>query len=191
MLQRYIDDFLSVNLADYDNIGIDFEISKFILLVFVGLCIAFFITDWHRGYMLLAVKKLFRHEALDENSAKTLSELGIEGSLSIKWALSHETRLSKIVKRVGAPEYTYEEYVALMKEQKKNPRAAKKERLDFEKERFYINPNQIKIAKDIEQNYSSSVVKTLLLCFMFAIIFVGVTLIMHDFLSFINSSIIK
>ena len=141
--------------------------------------------------MNLAVKRLFRHEALSQDSAKTLVELGIEGSFSVKWALSHDTRLSKLVKRVGAPEYTYEEYVELMKKKRKNPKAAKEERLDFTKERFYINPEKIAIARDIEANYSSSVIKTALFCLMFAIIFVGITLIMPDLLSFINSSIIK
>ena len=191
MIKRYVNDYLSLNLADYDNIGIDFEISKFLLIVLAGLCVSFFVLDWHRGYMLLAVKKLFRHGALDENSAKTLAELGIERSLSVKWALSSDTRLSKIMKRVGAPEYTYEEYVALMKERKKQKKKTADERPDFDNDRFYINPKRLDEARAIEQSYSSSFVKTLLFCLMFAIIFVGITLIMPELLSLINSSIIK
>ena len=191
MIKRYVNDYLSLNLADYDNIGIDFEISKFLLIVLAGLCVSFFVLDWHRGYMLLAVKKLFRHGALDENSAKTLAELGIERSLSVKWALSSDTRLSKIMKRVGAPEYTYEEYVALMKERKKQKKKTADERPDFVNDRFYINPKRLDEARAIEQSYSSSFVKTLLFCLMFAIIFVGITLIMPELLSLINSSIIK
>ena len=191
MLQRYIDDFLSVNLADYDNIGIDFEISKFILLVLVGLCISFFVINWHRGYMLLAIKKLFRHEALDENSAKTLSELGIDKSYSVKWALSSDTLLSKLVKRVGAPEYTYEEYVALMKAQKKSKKKPESNRPDFTTARFYLNPARLDVSRDIAENYSSSVIKTALLCLLVTIFTVGITLIMPLILSFINSSIIK
>ena len=120
MIKKYINDYLSVNLADYENIGVNFEISKFLLIVLVGLCISFFVIDWHRGYMLLAVKKLFRHEAVDEASAKTLGELGLERSFSVRWALSRDTRLSKIVRRVGAVDYTYEEYIELMKQRKKN-----------------------------------------------------------------------
>ena len=191
MIKRYVNDYLSLNLADYDNIGIDFEISKFLLIVLAGLCVSFFVLDWHRGYMLLAVKKLFRHGALDENSAKTLAELGIERSLSVKWALSSDTRLSKIMKRVGAPEYTYEEYVALMKERKKQKKKTADERPDFVNDRFYINPKRLDEARAIEQSYSSSFLKTLLFCLMFAIIFVGITLIMPELLSLINSSIIK
>ena len=54
----------------------DFEISKFLLIILAALCISFFVIDWHRGYMLLAVKKLFRHGATSEEGAKTLKELG-------------------------------------------------------------------------------------------------------------------
>lgn len=205
MIKQYIKDYLSVNLADYENIGVNFEISKFLLVVLIGLCISFFVIDWHRGYMLLTVKKLFRHEALDEDSAKTLGELGIERSFSVRWALSHDTRLSKIVKRVGAVEYTYEEYIELMKQSKKNKKTftlGKKSvdkpqdtqldsKPDFTVARFYVNPKRMSEARDIEQNYSSSVIKTAVFCLMFVIIFVGITLIMPELLSFINSSIIK
>ena len=205
MIKKYINDYLSVNLADYENIGVNFEISKFLLIVLIGLCISFFVIDWHRGYMLLAVKKLFRHEALDEASAKTLGELGLDRSFSVRWALSHETRLSKIVKRVGEPEYTYEEYVELeksLKNRKKNKAEAAKnadevgtrtqsEKWDFATARFYVNPKRISEAREIEQNYSASVIKTSLFSLMFVIIFVGITLIMPELLSFINSSIVK
>lgn len=205
MIKKYINDYLSVNLADYENIGVNFEISKFLLIVLIGLCISFFVIDWHRGYMLLTVKKLFRHEALDEASAKTLGELGLDRSFSVRWALSHETRLSKIVKRVGEIEYTYEEYVELeksLKNRKKNKAEAAKnadevdtrtqgEKWDFATARFYVNPKRISEAREIEQNYSASVIKTSLFSLMFVIIFVGITLIMPELLSFINSSIVK
>ena len=49
MIKKYINDYLSVNLADYENIGVNFEISKFLLIVLIGLCISFFVIDWHRG----------------------------------------------------------------------------------------------------------------------------------------------
>ena len=203
MIKKYINDYLSLNLADYDNIGIDFEISKFLLAVLVGLCISFFVIDWHRGYMLLAVKKLFRHGALDEASAKTLGELGLDRSFSVKWALSHETRLAKIVKRVGEIEYTYEEYIELEKQKKRKNKAklandgaegaalTQSDKPDFKTARFYLNSNRIDQAREIEQNYSSSVIKTSVFCLMFVIIFVGITLIMPELLSFINSSIVK
>ncbi len=191
MIKKYINDYLSLNLSDYENIGVDFEISKFLLIVLVGLCISFFVIDWHRGYMLLAVKKLFRHEALDEQSAKTLGELGIDKSRSVKWALSHDTRLSKIVKRVGEVEYTYEEYIALSKKLKKEKKKMAPDTPDFAVARFYVNPQRLSEARDIEQNYSSSLIKTAVFSFMFVIIFVGLTLLMPELLSFINSSIIK
>lgn len=205
MIKKYINDYLSVNLADYENIGVNFEISKFLLIALVGLCISFFVIDWHRGYMLLAVKKLFRHEAIDEASAKTLGELGLDRSFSVKWALSRDTRLSKIVRRVGAVDYTYEEYIELMKQRKKNkktfslgeksvgePQSTEPDaKPDFAVARFYLNPKRIDEARDIEQNYSSSVIKTSVFCLMFIIIFVGITLIMPQLLSFINSSIVK
>ena len=190
MIKTYIEDYLSLNLKDYENIGIDLEISKLMIFVLIGLCISFFVIDWHRGYMQLAIKKLFRHEAVSEESAKTLSELGLSRSWSVKWALTHDTRLSKIVKRVGAPEYTYEEYMALMKaerERKKRGEKPKKEKVDLNHARFYISEKWRDEAKNIAENYSSSVVKTALFSLMFIIIFVCITLVMPEILHFINS----
>lgn len=189
IIKSYIENYLSVNLADYENIGIDLEISKLLLLILIGLCISFFVIDWHRGYMLTAIKKLFRHEALDEESAKTLSELGLDRSWSVKWALSHDTRLSKIVKVAGAVEYTYEEYVALMKEKKKRHEKEELDKPDLSTAKFYISSKKLDEARDIQQNYSPSVIKTSLFSLMFIIIFVAITIIMPDILTFINSII--
>ena len=187
MLKKYFEDYLSVNLADYENIGINLEISKLLILVLVGLCISFFVIDWHRGYMQLAVKKLFRHEAESEDSAKTLDELGLSKSRSVKWALSHDTRLSKIVKRVGAPEYTYEEYVALMQQKKKSGEPLWDEKIDFSAAKFYIDQRRVTEARGIAENYTSSPLKTALFSLLFIIIFISLTLIMLDVLFFINS----
>ena len=188
MLKTYFEDYRSVNLADYENIGVDFEISKFLLIVLLALCVSFFVIDWHRGYMLLAVKKLFRHEAVSPESAKTLKELGLDGSKSVKWALSTDTRLSKIVSYVGKPQYTYEEYMALVKERKKSSQKFEEEKPNLNEARFYITERYMDEAKGIEQNYSSSFIKTTLFSLMFIIIFVGITLIMPELLYFINSS---
>ena len=189
MLKSYFEDYLSVNLADYENIGVDFEISKFLLIILAALCISFFVIDWHRGYMLLAVKKLFRHGATSEEGAKTLKELGLDRSKSVKWALLTDTRLSKIMSWVGKPQYTYEEYVALRKEKRESGERFVDERPDLNTARFYISERYMGEAKNIAENYSSSFIKTVFFSLMFVIIFVCLTLIMPELLSFINATI--
>ena len=180
MIKRYIEDYLSVNLSDYPNINIDLPISQILLIIMGVLVVSFFVINWHRGYMTLAVKQLIRHEALNEEGAKTLAELGLDKSFSVKRALSGNTRLSKIVERKDAPKYTYEEYIKLSKEQREALLP------DFEKDKFYIPKGNMDEAHNVYENYSASMPKTIALSVLLVLIFVGLTLAMPTALSLIN-----
>ena len=180
MLKRYIEDYLSVNLSDYPNIDIDFKISQFLLVVMGVLVVSFFVINWHRGYMSLAVKQMIRHEALDEEGAKTLAELRLDGSFAVKRALSGNTRLAKIVERLGAPKYTYEEYMKLSKEERSAMLP------DFASDKFFIPKTKMDEARNVCDNYSASLPKTIAMAVLLVIIFVGLTLAMPTLLSLVN-----
>lgn len=182
MLSKLIYDFFFINLKDYPNIGIDFEINVFLLVLTVALAVCFFVANHYRSTMQLITKQLERHGAKDEESAKTLAELGLERSAWLKWALSHSGQLTRIVGRVGEKIYTYEEYVALSKQKG----GIKDEKIDFAEARFYIRESANERAKHIIENYGTSTFRAILYCVLFLALYVCIALSMPEILSIIN-----
>ena len=107
-----------LNLNEYDSFGgFDFYITIFLWLLTAGLCAGIFFSNYKRNKAIRLTKKLLRHGARTEETAKTLGELGLEVKKYSK-ILGIGTRLSRVVKVVGAREISYEEYLALEKEKK-------------------------------------------------------------------------
>ncbi len=183
MLKNIWNDIILLNLKDYDNIGIDFYINIFFFAVAVFICAGFFVFEHKRKCMRITVKQLLRHKAEREDSAKTLAELGLS-SYNIKRALLTNTRLLKVVKRVGAPEYTYEEYTRLSKEKKIG-----KEKIDFSTARFYIDEKYKNQARHIYENYNTSIIKNVLLCFLVLLIYGAVAAVSSEIIGYINSAL--
>ena len=69
-----------LNLNEFANIGIDIYINLLFLAIAVAIIVIAFLFDFSRGVTYTVVKQLVRHEAKDENCAKTLSELGLSKS---------------------------------------------------------------------------------------------------------------
>ena len=185
MLQKYIDDYLSVNLNQYDAFGIDLEISKVVLIALAVFCVACFAINHHRSFMAMTMKKFFRHKAFSEDSAMTLRELGLDSSRSLKRALVTDSRISKIVKRVGEQTLSYEEYRKISRDKK----AISTLLPNFESDKFYIAESEMDNARNIHDNYTGSIPKTAFFCLLLAIIFVSLTLLMPGLLSLINGLI--
>lgn len=171
-----------VNLADYENLGFNLPINILLLCVFVGMCIAFIAVDFNKRYMNLIVRQLLRHEAVGEAKAVSLSSLGLDGSRMVRLYLSGGGHLSRVVGRVGEPTYTYEEYVQLEKEKK-----LKREKIDFTSAVFYIREDALDRANNISANYRVSMVKTLLLCLLFMMIYLGIMMAMPELLGWVNA----
>lgn len=110
--------YIMLNLNEYDSFGgFDFYITIFLWLLTAGLCAGIFFSNYKRNKAIRLTKKLLRHGARTEEEAKTLGELGLEVKKYSK-ILGIGTRLSRVVKVVGAREISYEEYLALEKEKK-------------------------------------------------------------------------
>lgn len=183
MLEKIIYDFFFLNLKNYPNIGIDFEINVFLLFMVIALCVACFFINYRRAQMQGVIKQLIRHSAKDEASAKTLREIGLADSPAIRRALSGwGSRLTKIVGRVGEKTYTYEEYKKLSKQKGGVP----KEVIDFADARFYIRQTQADRARFILDNYGTSTIRTVLYCVLFLAVYCCVVLAMPEILSLIN-----
>lgn len=192
MLEFYRN-YLSINLNDYENIGINFEISKVLFGILVGIIIASILVGWQRNSMLVLVKRLKRRDCISEDSAKTLDELGIN-SLGVRTLISTSSRVRRIVGRVGEKEYTYEEYTALMKKKnrKKKGDSEQEERLpsdkiDFSLSKFYLKDEQGEDTENILDKKNSSLLNTILMCVLLVSIYTILLFLMPDILEFINS----
>ena len=113
--------YIMLNLNEYDSFGgFNFYINIFLWLLTVGLCVGIFFSNYKKNKAIRLTKKLLRHGARTEDTAKTLGELGLEVKKYSK-SLTVGTRLSRVIKVAGAREISYEEYVKLqrLKKQKK------------------------------------------------------------------------
>jgi cell division protein FtsL len=177
---EYFERFINLNLNEYPNIGINLEINKLMLCLLIGLVVSTVLVSYFRMGMVDLVRSLLRREARSEESARTLDELRLS-SLAVKYAVTVNSRIQKIVKRVGAPEYTYEEYRELMKK-----KGFKEERVDLKTAKFYIPESSSDEAKRIYEKNEISLINTVLFCVLLLVIFVCVALAMPEILTFID-----
>ena len=177
-------DIILLNLKDFPNIGIDFYFNIFVFALAVCLCVIAFVFELNRGAMSLMIKQLFRHEATSADSGKTLGELGLAGKSIIKYSLCHKSPLSKIVQRVGAPTFSYEEYVKL-------PPAKRREleKFDIETARFYITEESNERAKKIYSSYGFSVPRIILFCLFILLFAVLIAIFSYEIICLINSAL--
>lgn len=146
-----------INLNDYENINFNLEINKVVLGASIALIIGIILFNTYRAKIRLVVMQLLRHEAYSEESAKTLAQLKIDKTFILKYLFKGNNILTKIVARVGEKRFTYEEYVALSKEER-----VKAELIDFEAAAFYIRDDKKEFALSIVDKYNTSITKTLL-----------------------------
>lgn len=173
-------DFISINLKDYIDPGIDFPINVFLLSIALGLCIATFFITFHRRYTVRFIKKLLRHNALSEESAKSIPQLHIKPGFFLKGALSRSGQLTDMVKRVGETKIPYKQYVKMQKK-----KGFKDEKIDFENAKFYIAEEKIDRAKRISETPFPSYINATLCCILILAIFICIALFMPEILNWI------
>jgi hypothetical protein len=129
LLKDFYNDFICLNLKDYKNIGIDFEINKLILLFFSALIVGCIIVSINQMNLTLLLRKLMKIEAYSESSAKTLSQLGLADNAGIRSLITkNDGRISKIIAVVGIKRQTYEEYIEAEQKRKEARRLPPAER---------------------------------------------------------------
>ncbi len=199
----FYENYISINLNDYPNIGVNLEIVKILLISAVALCFVLCFMDYHKKNMYILVKQLMRHEARDEESAKTIEELGLGNNKAIKRALANSGQMKSLVAEVGEVKMSYEEYIAAEKQTKEERKAKRAEakalRRDGIKEektvleektetsRFYIKPEGAARASKIYNSAEISPLRTALLCVLTVAVTVCIVLVMPELLSWVNS----
>lgn len=181
---NFYEKYFLINLKDYSGFGIDLEINKILLFILIGALAAIILIGFRKAGMARVVKSLLRHEAKGEESAMSLDELKIN-TYAARLALSSQSgRLAKVISRVGAPNYTYEEYVALTKQ-----KGFKEEKIDFATAKFYIEESKTDEAKRIYDRSDSPMFHTILTCVLLVALYTCLLFAMPGLLSFLSSLI--
>ena len=185
MLGHIFNNIILLNLNEFDNIGIDFYINLFFFFLALVVIAVAFVYEYSRGVMHLMVKQLIRHEANDKDSAKKLSDLGLHSNRVLKFMLSRNAELRKIVKRLGEPEIDYEGFLKLSAEDRKKVFS-----IDFETEAFYIREDNKDRAEKIVSSYVFSLPRFIAFAVFVILIWGCVAAFSFEIFSYINSIII-
>ena len=193
-MKEFYTRFFFINTNEYYNLGGDLWIN--ILLLILLPIVLLILISYHlvRNNTFLIVKRLLKRDATSEDNAKKLKDLGLEDRKIIKWMLSGDGQITRIVKRKGAPVYTYEEYVEAQKKGKKSSGDGTKEenkcscnnKIDFETAEFYLDDTQSERIERICEKYEVRRRNTVIMCVAISVAFVIVMLMMHEILFGIN-----
>ena len=192
-LKDFYTNYILVNISNYPNIGIDLEINKVLLFVSLVLCVASFVISSYERNLSLLIRKLFRSGAFSADDAKTLAELGLSQSRTIKSILSKRSGITKklISSTLDYPK-SYDELVAFEKDLKKSREESEKASTSlFSTAKFYINADEKLAAENYYKTKNPSVLKTSLYCVAILVFYVIVALLMPSILEILNGLMSK
>ena len=178
-------DIFFLDAQDYLSTASRIPINIIVLIIALTLCASSFFINYHKAYTVKIIRALLRKEATGEQTAKTLAELRLDDSAAVRRALSRGGQLTKIVKRAGYVEPTYEEYKASLKEKKND------EKIDFDAARFFIPAENLERAKHIKEKENPTLLRTLLVCLLILALSVCVMMLMPSILTLISNNISK
>ena len=193
-----------LNAKDYLGTVTNVYINVILLFVSVALCIACFFINYHKSYTVLVIKQLLRHGATSEESAITLADMRLNNTYGLKAALSRDGQLTRIVKRVGFSQPTYEQYKeaeekrkalykdkSVSKEEKKAAKSLWKKqsraKIDFATAKFFIPEESVKRAELIKEKENPTLLRTILVCVLILALYVCIMLLMPSILRLISN----
>lgn len=180
----FIKEFLSLNLSQFENFGVNFPIGAFLLLFSLVMCVAFFIYNYQKRCTALVLKQLIRHNATSAEASKTLKDLHLEKNFYLKSALLSSGQLSRLVKSAEDLKPTYEEYISNSKK-----RGYKEKKIDFDKAKFYISEEQINKAKRIVETANTEWWRPVLFSAVMILLLAILMIFLPEILQAINSSV--
>ena len=186
--QRYI----RLNLADYENIGIDLQINALILAFTAGIIIASLILGFYRSSVHEVVKQFTRHEAKDEASAKLLVELSLNEWQYI-FALKKIPLLKKLIARIDPPapvkekEFLQEDVFDPESRPEEETQEEPTSEIDYNCSKFYLVPEQEERCKKVLRSYEPSFISSILFSILILSISVCTIFCTPIFFDFIDS----
>ena len=174
---RYIKQFFFLNLKDYENLKFFLPIGMIVTLLAAALIAATFMITYRKRYMYAICTQLLRHEALSEDSAKTLKELRLANYAALRRALARGGQLTHIVKRANEVKPTYEEA---------KKRGYKAEPIDFTEARFYISEDELGRAEGISKGSYPAWWKPIVASFFILAVLVLLVIFLPELVELIN-----
>ncbi len=175
--------YIFLNFEDYKNLGFNFPIGLILLFSIIAFPIAVFFITRKKNTVTFVVKQLLRHEALNEESAKTLSELRLSKIKSLRKMLFSVGQLSSMIKTVGYKKPSYEEYVKAKKEK------TKVENPNLDEIKIFISEDGKEKAQTIAESEITPFWKPILISFVGIIIITILFICMPEILNFLNNSL--
>lgn len=193
-----------LNAKDYLGTVTNVYINVILLFVAAALCIACFFINYHKRYTVLIIKQLLRRGATSEDNAITLADMRLNNTYGLKAALSRDGQLTRIVKRVGFSQPTYEQYKeaeekrkalykdkSVSKEEKKAAKSRWKEqsraKIDFAAAKFFIPEESVKRAELTREKENPTLLRTILVCVFILALYVCLMLLMPSILRLISN----
>ena len=177
----FIKDFLFLNLADYENIGLQLPIGAILILLCFAMIAFAFYYNYTRSCSSHLCLRLLRAGAVGEDKGVSLKDLRLDGSFGVKMALKGGGELRSVVKAVGEKKESYEEYIAASQR-----RGAAAEGIDVSSVAFYIAPERKDRAERLASENHSILTPIILSCALLLILALAM-MFLPDLLSYLNS----
>lgn len=135
--------YFSVDFGKYHNFDLgnhSTTLAQMILGMMIGISLAAIVIVYERQHLGCVARALLKAEAQDEESAKTLAELGCEWMILVKRSLRRrDSALRKLIRYVGEPD-EQDELPDEVTGKREKKRLVLTEMIDFSTTRFYIPP---------------------------------------------------
>ena len=130
MLSDLYYNYFLLNLKSY--VGVDFPITAVLFALTLGLILSTFFLYFQNRTILFALKRLYKHKCLDEESAQTIEELHLTKRKYILYLLKSQSMLAHYIHRIPA-----------------SPEEGALGKVDFENDKFYLDARYFQRAKGI------------------------------------------
>lgn len=169
-MPEFYEEHLSLNLADYPNIGINFYISRWLLFVFLIITVGALINHYRKSCSLFLLGELMTKNAVGEGSGISTQDLITKG-MALKLALSYK----KVSRLLGSTRVKDNDDKA--QSEKKNKKKIKL---------IYIKEKRLEDAKEVAELTCPTLGRSLLFLLLMLSIYVCIIFALPELLMFIN-----
>ena len=175
--------YVFLNFKDYKNLGFNFPIGIILILFAVAFPLTVFFINSKKNTVTFAVKQLVRHEAFNEESAKSLSALRLSKIKAFKKMLVSGGQISSMIKIAGYQKPSYEEYVEAKKEKKESAK------INFDEIKIFLSEESKERAETIAEEEITPIWKPILISVVGVLIIALLFIFMPEILDLLNNNI--
>ncbi len=175
---EFFNRYILLNTRDY-GLELDLYINLIIICFTLALIISLVAVTVRDYFGKTILKRLLRLEAKDEQSARSISELGLSKSIIANGILKRGGKHTSSIDTVGLKAPTYDDYLKAKKEKQPFSFDA-----DISQARFFIREENITLAKTVILK-SASVVSSIVFSIIALVLCVASVILMPSILTLI------